>query len=85
MTKIAEAAAALGRIKTPKKAKSSRANGALGGRPRTYRLTAGGILQRRDGDAWVSIAKPYTRAARVARLRLLEAMRSPAPNLVERS
>lgn len=48
-TDISKAAAALGRVKTEKKANAARANGAAGGRPRTkFELVFWGGAMNRD-------------------------------------
>jgi hypothetical protein len=44
--------------------------GRLGGQPRKYRLSPAGELERRDSDHWVTLGRPYTRAARAALYRL---------------
>lgn len=62
-------AAALGRIRSEQKTISSRRNGALGGRPRKYKLVEG-VLHERHGTRWQPVPTPYTRKARVALKRL---------------
>jgi hypothetical protein len=62
-------AAALGRRKSPAKARSSRANGRLGGRPALYRLSPDG-LQKLHGERWLTLEPPYDRATQAALRRL---------------
>jgi hypothetical protein len=57
-------AVALGRRKTATKAASSRQNGALGGRPTTYRLARDGSLERFQCGRWVTLEPPYDAAAK---------------------
>lgn len=45
--------------------------GTLGGRPRQYRLSPTGALERRTGERWSVLMPPLDRAAQAARRRLL--------------
>lgn len=57
-------AVALGRRKSPRKAASSRQNGALGGRPSIYRLTRNDTVERLQNGRWVILEPPLNEAAK---------------------
>ena len=66
-----EAASRLGSIKTEKKAAASRANGALGGRPKTgkYRIGKDGTVYRCDSGAKGSYNKMQSAHSQDPRVR----------------
>ena len=59
-----------GQACTPAQQAVRRTNGRRGGRPCTYRLSATGELEHHQGDRWLVLEPPYSRAARQARHRL---------------
>lgn len=74
-TAITRAAILMGRLggnaNTPAQQRTRALNRNKAGRPRLYRLDRAGNLEKRHGDDWRAVARPYERAARVALLRLL--------------